>query len=88
MEDIILYNLIFVLIVGLVAGWLAGKIMKGKGFGLVGDLIVGVVGAVIGNWIFIMLGFSVYGNGLVGSILVALIGALILLFAVRMFKKR
>ena len=88
MEDIILYNLIFVLIVGLVAGWLAGKIMKGKGFGLVGDLIVGVVGAVIGNWIFILLGFSVYGNGLIGSILVALIGALILLFAVRMFKKR
>ena len=81
-------NLIFVLIVGLVAGWLAGKIMKGKGFGLIGDLTVGVVGAVIGNWIFIMLGFSVYGNGLVGSILVALIGALILLFAVRMFKKR
>jgi uncharacterized membrane protein YeaQ/YmgE (transglycosylase-associated protein family) len=83
-----MYNLIFVLIVGLAAGWLAGKIMKGKGFGLVGDLIVGVVGAVIGNWIFIMLGFSVYGNGLIGSILVALIGALILLFAVRMFKKR
>jgi uncharacterized membrane protein YeaQ/YmgE (transglycosylase-associated protein family) len=83
-----MYNLIFVLIVGLVAGWLAGKIMKGKGFGLIGDLIVGVVGAVIGNWIFIMLGFSVYGNGLIGSILVALIGALILLFAVRMFKKR
>jgi uncharacterized membrane protein YeaQ/YmgE (transglycosylase-associated protein family) len=82
-----MYNLIFVLIVGLVAGWLAGKIMKGKGFGLVGDLIVGVVGAVIGNWIFILLGFSVYGNGLIGSIIVALIGALILLFAVRLFKK-
>ncbi|MGH7739777.1 MAG: GlsB/YeaQ/YmgE family stress response membrane protein [bacterium] len=78
-------DLIFILVVGLVAGWLAGKIMKGKGFGLWGDLVVGVVGAVIGGWLFGMLGFAAYG--LVGSIVVALIGALILLYVLRLIKK-
>jgi uncharacterized membrane protein YeaQ/YmgE (transglycosylase-associated protein family) len=75
----------YLLIVGLIAGWLAGKIMKGKGFGLVGDLIVGVVGAVIGGWVFGLLGFAAYG--LIGSIIVALIGALILLYILRLIKK-
>jgi uncharacterized membrane protein YeaQ/YmgE (transglycosylase-associated protein family) len=80
-----MHDLIFILVVGLIAGWLAGKIMKGKGFGLIGDLIVGVVGAVVGGWIFSLLGFAAYG--LIGSIIVALIGALILLYALRLIKK-
>ncbi len=78
-------DLIYLLVVGLIAGWLAGKIMKGKGFGLIGDLIVGVVGAVIGGWIFSLLGFAAYG--LIGSIIVALIGALLLLYVLRLIKK-
>ncbi|HVM32384.1 MAG TPA: GlsB/YeaQ/YmgE family stress response membrane protein [bacterium] len=80
-----MHDLIFILVVGLVAGWLAGKIMKGKGFGLLGDLIVGVVGAVIGGWLFGLLGFTAYG--LIGSIVVALIGAVILLYILRLIKK-
>jgi uncharacterized membrane protein YeaQ/YmgE (transglycosylase-associated protein family) len=79
-------NIVYILIVGLIAGWLAGKIMKGKGFGLVGDLVVGVLGAIVGSWIFWALGLGVYG--ILGSIVVALIGALLLLYIVRLVKKR
>ena len=73
------------LVVGIIAGWLAGKIMKGSGFGLLGDLIVGILGAVIGGWLFGRLGIA--GGGLLGSILVALVGALILLYLVRLVKR-
>jgi uncharacterized membrane protein YeaQ/YmgE (transglycosylase-associated protein family) len=74
------------LIVGLVAGWLAGKLMKGRGFGLVGNLIVGVIGAILGGWLFNLLGAS-SGGGLLGSILVATVGAVVLLLIVRVFKR-
>ncbi len=79
------HDIIFILVVGLAAGWSAGKIMKGKGFGLVGDLVVGLLGALLGSWIFWQLGFTAYG--LVGSVLVALAGALLLLYALRLIKK-
>lgn len=79
-------EIVYILIVGLMAGWLAGKIMKGKGYGLVGDLVVGVLGAIVGSWLFGVLGLGAYG--LLGSIIVALIGALLLLFLVRMVKKK
>jgi uncharacterized membrane protein YeaQ/YmgE (transglycosylase-associated protein family) len=79
-------DLIYILLVGLIAGFLAGKIMKGKGFGLVGDLVVGVLGAIVGWWLFGMLGIG--GYGLLGSIILALIGALLLLYIVRIVKKR
>ncbi len=79
-------DLVYILFVGLIAGFLAGKIMKGKGFGLVGDLVVGVLGAMIGWWLFGMLGIGRYG--LLGSIILALIGALLLLYVVRIVKKR
>jgi uncharacterized membrane protein YeaQ/YmgE (transglycosylase-associated protein family) len=79
-------ELVYILIVGLAAGWLAGKIMKGKGYGLVGDLVVGVLGAIVGSWLFGVLGLGAYG--LLGSIIVALIGALLLLFLVRLVKKK
>jgi uncharacterized membrane protein YeaQ/YmgE (transglycosylase-associated protein family) len=78
-------GIIWLLLVGLIAGWLAGKIMKGSGFGLLGDLVVGVLGAVIGGWLFGMLGLTAWG--LIGSILMALVGALLLLYVVRMVKK-
>lgn len=67
-------SLLWFLIVGVVAGWLAGKLVRGGGFGLVGDLAVGVVGAFIGGFLFRALGASA-GGGLIGSIAVATIGA-------------
>ncbi len=71
------------LIVGAVAGWLAGMIVKGGGFGLIGDIIVGIIGAFIGGWLFGQMGVSV-GAGLVGTIVTATIGAVVLLAVLRM----
>ncbi len=79
-------NLVLFLLVGLVAGWLAGKIMKGSGFGLVGDLIFGVVGAFVGAWLFGLLGISV--GGLVGLLVASVAGALLVLFVLRLIRKR
>jgi uncharacterized membrane protein YeaQ/YmgE (transglycosylase-associated protein family) len=79
-------NLILFLLVGLVAGWLAGKIMKGSGYGLVGDLVAGVVGAFIGVWLFGLLGIP--AGGILGLLLASVIGALVLLYVLRMIKKR
>lgn len=79
-------GIIWFLIVGLVAGWLAGVLVKGGGFGLVGDLAVGVIGAFIGGFLFRSLGVSA-GGGLLGSILVATVGAVVLLFVVRLIKR-
>ena len=79
-------GLIWWIVVGLIAGWLAGKVMKGGGFGVLLDIVIGMVGAVIGGWVFGLLGF-LPGRGLIGSILVAFIGAVILLWLVRMIKK-
>ena len=72
-------------IVGLVAGFLAGKVMKGGGFGVVMDIVVGIIGALIGGWVFGLLGVS--AGGMIGSIVVAFIGACILLWLVRLIKK-
>lgn len=79
-------NFIWFLIVGLVAGWLAGVLVKGGGFGLVGDLVVGVIGAFVGGFLFSLLGLGSNG-GLIGSIVVATIGAVVLLVIVRAIKR-
>jgi uncharacterized membrane protein YeaQ/YmgE (transglycosylase-associated protein family) len=79
-------HLVWFILIGLVAGWLAGKIMKGKGFGVVGDIVVGLIGALIGGFLFRTLGASPEG-GLIWSLIVALVGAIILLYIVRLFKK-
>jgi uncharacterized membrane protein YeaQ/YmgE (transglycosylase-associated protein family) len=79
-------GLIWFLIVGAIAGWLAGLLMKGRGFGILGDIIVGIIGAVLGGWLFGALGISA-GGGLAGSLIVAFIGAIILLFLVRLIKR-
>ena len=79
-------NFLWFLIIGLVAGWLAGVLMKGGGFGMVGDLVVGVIGAILGGWLFGALGLSA-GGGLIGSLVVATIGAVVLLFIVRLIKR-
>lgn len=78
-------NIILFLLIGLVAGWMAGKIMKGKGFGLVGNLVVGVVGAFIGGFVFNALNIAF--AGIVGSLIAALVGALILLWVIGLIKK-
>jgi uncharacterized membrane protein YeaQ/YmgE (transglycosylase-associated protein family) len=79
-------NVIWFLLIGAVAGWLAGLLTKGKGFGVLGNIIVGVVGAVIGGHLFQFAGVSV-GRGLVGSLVTALIGALVLLFVINLIRK-
>lgn len=77
--------LIWFLIVGLIAGWLAGKFMRGGGYGIVGDMIVGVIGALIGGWLFGLLGIG--AGGLIGSIIVAFIGAVILIVILRALRR-
>ena len=78
-------GLIIFLIIGAVAGWLAGVIMKGGGFGLVGDIIVGVIGSLLGGWLFGLLGIA--AGGLIGSIIAAVVGAIILIAIVRLIKR-
>ena len=77
---------VWFIIVGLIAGWLAGVIMKGGGYGVVGDIIVGIVGALIGGWLFSTMGVST-GGGLLGAIIVALVGAIVLIFLLRLIKR-
>ncbi|HSC76067.1 MAG TPA: GlsB/YeaQ/YmgE family stress response membrane protein [Pseudomonadales bacterium] len=77
---------VWFIVVGLVAGWLAGLLMKGGGFGVVGDIVVGVLGALIGGFLFSSLGASA-GGGLIGSIVVATVGAVILIFVLRLIKR-
>jgi len=79
-------NLLWFLIIGVIAGWLAGQIMKGKGFGLIGNLIVGVIGAFIGGLVFDALDIVAYG--LIGSLIAALVGAIILLWIISLVKKK
>jgi uncharacterized membrane protein YeaQ/YmgE (transglycosylase-associated protein family) len=74
------------IVVGIVAGWLAGLVMKGSGYGVVGDLIIGLIGALVGGFLFSAVGVWASG-GLVGSILVAFIGACILIFVVRFLSR-
>jgi uncharacterized membrane protein YeaQ/YmgE (transglycosylase-associated protein family) len=79
-------GLIYWLVVGLIAGWLAGVVMKGGGYGVVADIILGVLGAVLGGWIFSNLGIGA-GGGIVGGIVVAFIGAVILVAITRVLKR-
>jgi uncharacterized membrane protein YeaQ/YmgE (transglycosylase-associated protein family) len=78
-------SLIVILFVGLVAGWLAGKIVSGTGFGIIGDIIVGIAGAFIASWLFPRLGFHL-SSGLLGEIIYSAIGAIILLLIVRLIR--
>jgi uncharacterized membrane protein YeaQ/YmgE (transglycosylase-associated protein family) len=73
--------LIYQILIGILAGWLAGKIMRGRGFGLLIDLLLGVVGSLLGGLVFGLLGL--YASGLIGSLVVATAGAMMLLYLVR-----
>lgn len=80
------HGLIAWIIIGLIAGWLTGKLMKGSGYGFLMDMVVGLVGALIGGFISARLGFGGVGeHGLIVSILIAVVGAVILTWIVRMF---
>jgi uncharacterized membrane protein YeaQ/YmgE (transglycosylase-associated protein family) len=81
-----LEGLLIFIVIGVVAGWIAGQVMKGGGFGLVGDLLVGVAGAFVGGLIFPRIGLS-FGGGIIGDIISAALGAIILLFVIRLIKR-
>jgi uncharacterized membrane protein YeaQ/YmgE (transglycosylase-associated protein family) len=81
-----LFGLVWMIIVGLVAGWATGKIMKGSGYGPLMDIVLGIVGSIVGGWIMSLLGFYTSG-GLIPSILVAILGAVVLVALVRALKK-
>ena len=74
------------IVVGLIAGWLAGQVMKGGGYGILVDIVLGVLGGIVGGWVFGLLGIWP-GGGMIGSIIVAFVGAVILVAITRVLKK-
>ena len=81
-----LTGLLILLAIGAVAGWLAGIIMKGSGFGLIGDIIIGIIGAVLGGYLFSTFGISA-GGGILGAIITGTVGAVVLLFVIGLIKR-
>ncbi|EKJ86928.1 GlsB/YeaQ/YmgE family stress response membrane protein [Leptospira bourretii] len=81
-----MFSFIWFLLIGLVAGWLAGRILRGKGFGLIANLVIGVVGSFLGGIVFRFFGFST--NNLIAELIVAVVGAILLIFIAGMIKKR
>ena len=79
-------SFLWFLIIGAVAGWLAGLVMKGGGFGLLVNIIVGIVGGVIGGWVFGFLGIET--TSIIGSLITAFVGAIILLYIATLVKKK
>jgi len=77
--------LIWVILIGVLAGWLAGQLTKGRGFGVLGDLIVGVIGSLLGSFVFGLLG--IYAESLVGRLILAVIGAVLLLYLIRFIRR-
>ena len=80
-----LMNLIWWILVGLIAGWAAGKIMKGGGYGAAMDIVLGIVGAVVGGWLMGVIGIQ--AGGFIGTIVVAIIGAVFLIWLSRLLKR-
>ena len=78
-------HLLWFLLIGIAAGWLAGQLMKGGGYGLLGDLVIGVIGSFLGGWVLGALG--IFTSGLIGSLVTATIGAVLLVFLVRLIKR-
>jgi uncharacterized membrane protein YeaQ/YmgE (transglycosylase-associated protein family) len=78
-------SLLVILFVGLIAGWLAGQIVRGSGFGLLGDIVIGIIGAFIGDWLLPRLGVHL-GVGIIAAIIDATVGAIVLLLVVRLIR--
>lgn len=79
-------NWLYFVLIGAAAGWLAGQFFKGSGFGVIGNIVVGVIGGLIGGFLFSVLGIST-GGGLIGSLVTAVVGALVLLWVASLIKK-
>jgi uncharacterized membrane protein YeaQ/YmgE (transglycosylase-associated protein family) len=79
-------DFLYFILIGAIAGWLAGNVFKGGGFGLFGNIIIGVVGAILGGWVLGLIGVSL-GGGILGSLLTAFIGAGLLLWIASLIKK-
>ena len=79
-------GILVILLVGLIAGWLAGKVVRGTGYGVVADICIGIVGALIGSWLLQKLGIHI-GTGVIAAIISATIGAVLLLIVLRLFKR-
>jgi len=79
-------EIVWFILIGLVAGWLAGMLVKGGGFGVIGDIVVGILGALLGGFLFSSLGVSA-GGGLLGSVIVATVGAVVLIVILRLIKR-
>ena len=79
-------GILYALLIGGLAGWLAGKIMKGGGFGALLNIILGIVGGAVGNWLFGALGIHI-SSGILGDLITGVIGALVILFIAGLFKK-
>jgi uncharacterized membrane protein YeaQ/YmgE (transglycosylase-associated protein family) len=78
---------IVAIVIGAIAGWLAGQIMKGSGYGLIGDIIVGIIGGFIGSWLWGVLHLPVIGGFWISAIITATVGAVVLLFVLRLIKR-
>jgi uncharacterized membrane protein YeaQ/YmgE (transglycosylase-associated protein family) len=78
-------HIFWFLLIGLAAGWLAGQIMGGGGFGLIGDLVVGVIGALLGGFLFNL--FGLHATGLLGNLVMATVGAIVLIALLRVIKR-
>lgn len=78
--------LLYFILIGAVAGWIAGQIMKGRGFGILGNIVIGIIGALVGGWLLGTLGIAV-ADGLLGSIITSVIGAVVVLFIAGLFKR-
>jgi uncharacterized membrane protein YeaQ/YmgE (transglycosylase-associated protein family) len=85
MDNAALMGWVWIIVIGILAGFIAGKIMRGKGFGVLVDLLLGIVGAWLGGYIFGLLGIAAFGT--IGRLIMSVVGALILLFLVRLIKK-
>jgi len=77
-------HLLWFLLIGLIAGWLAGQLTRGQGFGVFGNMVVGVIGAFLGGFVFGVLGLSAYG--LLGQLIMATVGSMVLLFLLRLIR--
>jgi len=84
--DMSVHSLLVILLIGIVAGWLAGKVVRGGGFGLIGDLVVGIAGAFIASWLFPKFGVHI-GTGIGEEIVYAMLGAIILLLLLRLVRR-
>ena len=78
--------MLYAIVVGLIAGWLAGLVMKGGGYGVLVDILLGILGGIVGNWLFVSLGIWP-GGGIIGSIIVSFVGAVILVAITRVLKR-